>query len=138
MYSLVRYFAMTIMAVQSVFLLACEKKETRLQYSIRINGICITDCTLVNWGIPWDDLFISSAILPSLSWTKTSLQSCNTNGILQDADSAASEFTNGFSIILAESESNYTFRVRDIDDLDGSGLGSNINELGTVGFIPCT
>jgi len=115
---------------------SCEKEETGPPDSMRINKIYITEYPITNGGVPWDDPFIGSATPPDISWTITGPQSFNANSMLQDADGVSIEFTNGLPIFLTELESTYAFRVWDIDDLDGSDLGSNDDEIGAIGFIP--
>jgi hypothetical protein len=129
---------LTLLIVFAIILSSCAKEDTKEISAVRISKIVIVDYPVTNGAIPWDDPFIGSATGPDVSWKIRGSQTFTSATYLPDANGENSiEYSGqGFPITLNSPKGTYSFDIIDLDDLDGSDLGSIDDVMATINFTP--
>lgn len=125
-----------LIIVTSIILNGCTKDETSKgkPSAVKITHITINEYPVTNGAIPWDDPFIGSATGPDIYWRITGPETFNSTVYFADCNGDTIGTSTDFPIYLQNPESEHTIQLWDMDDLDGSDLGSDNDLISSIQF----
>lgn len=117
-------------------LFGCTEESVKRVSTVKITRIVVNEYPLTNGAVPWDDPFIGSATGPDVSWKITGPQTISSGVYFDDTDGDTLIFNISSSVYLDKPSEQYTIQLWDIDDLDGSDLGSSDDLMKSLTFTP--
>jgi hypothetical protein len=132
---------MTAIAALALSLTGCvdtaEEAPAPVISTVKINSITVTEYPLTNGAVAWDDPFIGSATGPDIQWRLTGPENSASTIYFENCDGSSLAYTaGGLPIYLNHPLQEYTLELWDIDDLDGSDLGSVDDLMSSITFLP--
>jgi hypothetical protein len=133
------YFKFTVFLTILFCLASCKKDENNEKgkpSTVKITRITINSYPVTNGAVPWDDPFIGSATGPDVNWKITGPENFNAGTYFPDCNGDTLITSTNFPIYLQNPESAHTISLWDMDDLDGSDLGSDDDLMVSANFTP--
>lgn len=132
---------MTAIAALALSLTGCvdtpDEAPAPVISTVKINSITITEYPLTNGAVAWDDPFIGSATGPDIQWKLTGPENFASTVYFENCDGSTLTYTaGGLPIYLNHPLQEYNLELWDIDDLDGSDLGSVDDLMSSLTFLP--
>jgi hypothetical protein len=132
---------MTAVAALALSLTGCvdtaEEAPAPVISTVKITNITVTEYPLTNGAVAWDDPFIGSATGPDIRWKITGPENFQSTVYFENCDGSELTYTaGGLPIYLNQPLQEYTLELWDIDDLDGSDLGSVDDLMSSITFLP--
>jgi hypothetical protein len=123
--------------VSAFSLAGCREDEKELS-AVKINRITVLEYPVTNGGVPWDDPLIGSATGPDVTWKISGPENKASGVYFEDADGSPLAFETGFPVILNSPGSTHYLELWDVDDLDGSDIGSADDKMVSIAWKPYT
>ena len=132
---------LTSIAALALSLTGCidtaEEAPAPVISTVKINSITITEYPLTNGAVAWDDPFIGSATGPDIQWRISGPENMASTTYFENCDGSTLTYTaGGLPVYLNQPLQEYTLEIWDLDDLDGSDLGSVDDLMSSVTFLP--
>ena len=131
---LIRFSLITMLLF---LLVGCSKDEDQskgVPSAVKITRIIINQYPVTSGAVPWDDPFLGSSTGADIFWSISGPESFNSTVYFPNCDGDTIATTTDFPIYLQNPETLHTIKLWDMDDIDGSDLGSDNDLMVTISF----
>ncbi len=115
----------------------CSKDEDQskgVPSAVKITRIIINQYPVTSGAVPWDDPFLGSSTGADIYWSISGPESFNSTVYFANCDGDTIATTTDFPIYLQNPETTHTIKLWDMDDIDGSDLGSDNDLMTSISF----